>query len=129
MKSFITRAFAVGAALAVPALMWAAPVGASTPAAAIPSSTISGKTAAFTPATLKATGKLPSGGACAEKYASFEFINKEKVAEKFTLTATGLGSASGSVPAGDGEYVCIPTTFKSTVKITLKDKKSLTVKF
>jgi hypothetical protein len=130
MKSLISRVVAAGAALAVPMLVWAAPAGAagSSPAA-VPSSSIEGTTAHFSPASLTATAKLPSGGACAAKYASFEFINKEKVAEKFTLTATGGGSGSGSLPAGYGEYICIPKGYTGTVKVELtKDKKILTVK-
>jgi hypothetical protein len=133
MKSLIIRSVAVaaGAALAVPMFAWASPAGAvAASAAAVPKSTIKGSPAKFTPATLTATGKLPSGGKCAAKYASFEFINSEKVAEKFKLSATGLGTGSGSVPAGAGEYICIPKTFKSTVKVTLtSDKKVLSVKF
>lgn len=128
MKSLATRALAAGALVALPALMWAVPAGAANPAA-VASSSIEGTTAHFSPSSLTATAKLPSGDQCAAKYASFEFINKEKVAEKFKLSGTGLESGSGSVPAGDGEYICLPKGYTGTVKVELtKDKKSLSVK-
>jgi hypothetical protein len=132
MKSFVIRSVAVaaGAALAVPMFALASPAGAATTATSVPKSTIEGSPAHFSPTSLKATGKLPSGGTCAAKYASFEFINKEKVAEKFSVTAAKLGSGSGSVPAGDGEYLCIPKGYTGTVHVTItSDKKKLTVKF
>jgi hypothetical protein len=133
MKSLVIRSVAVaaGVALAVPMIAWASPAGAATTSsAAVPKSSIEGSPAHFTPTSLTATGKLPSGGACAAKYASFEFINKEKVAEKFKVTATTLGSDSGSLPAGDGEYLCIPKGYTGTVHVELtSDSKKLTVKF
>jgi hypothetical protein len=132
MKSFAIRTVAVGAgaALALSTALLSAPAGAATPAATLPTSSISGTPAKFTPTSLKATAKLPTGDACASKYASFEFVNKEKAAEKFTLSGTGLTSGSGSLPAGYGEYVCLPKGYTGTVKVKLKTtSKVLTVKF
>jgi hypothetical protein len=131
MKSFVTRALVVatGAAMAVPMFLWVSPAGAVGAPAAVTTSSITGAPAHFSPASIKATAKLPTGDACAAKYASFEFINKESVAEKFTLSGTGLGSGSGSVPKGYGEYICVPKGYTGTVHVKLTDKKELTVKF
>jgi hypothetical protein len=132
MKPFIARMFASGAALALLMIMWAFPAAAvaAVSPANVPASSISGTTAHFSPPSLTATAKLPTGGQCSVTYASFEFINKEKVAETYTVTPKEGGSGSGSVPSGEGEYICIPKGFKGTVKVTLtKDKKVLTVRF
>jgi hypothetical protein len=146
MNSFVSRVAVAGVAVAVPAFALVFPAGAATggvgslaavgsvaavgSGAVLPTSDITGKPAVFKPASLKATAKLPSGGTCSATVASFRFVNKEKVSEAFTLTATGNpGSLKGTMAPGYEETICTTKGYTGTATVALTDKKKLTVKY
>lgn len=98
-------------------------------AATLPATSIKGSPAKFSPDSLKAKAKEPSGGTCSSATASFVILNKESKTEKVTFFVGSKNEGSVSIAKKKGEYICVGQGFTGTLKGKLSDKKSLTVKF
>ena len=95
----------------------------------LPNSNIKGSPAHFSPSALSAKARWDGVSSCSTSQGSFTISNHKNVAEKLTLSGTGLKPASGKVGAHKVVVVCITKGYTGTVHVTLKDGKKLTVTF
>ncbi len=98
-------------------------------AATIPATSIKGSPAKFSPDSLHAKAKEPSGGTCTSSDASFAILNKESKTEKVTFFIGSTNEGTLAIPKKKGEIICVTKGFTGTLKGKLSDHKALTVKF
>jgi hypothetical protein len=97
--------------------------------ATLPTTSIKGKPARFSPSKLHAVARWATGTTCTKAQASFQMLNKKSKAQKVTFTVQGKKVLTVFVKPKHVEYICVSAGFTGRTVGHLKDGKRLIVKF